>query len=246
MKNLLFIVSILFSVFSYAENIENPEELKNNYDFLEISKNFLETHQVHEKAKLSNRTLKQLNNINFSLTPKVSPIKPFDALEIHYAYPLKIFLPENYTVTHSNLSNSTKQPTNSQNIVTVNIDEEFQSGLLDIVYVESSDLKKGKYLSIKLDKYVHTNINELTDNKLYTQIQYFNSTKIDNNKILSSLKPFEYDLPYSQVYYMGVTYDIYLVNVVDSKGNYLQKLKDEKYINCALLYNGKTYNFYVK
>lgn len=59
----------------------------------------------------------------------------------------------------------------------------------------------------------------MSDNKLYTQVQYFNSTKkLITTKNLSSLKkPFEYDLPYSQVYYMGVTYDIYLVNVVDSK-----------------------------
>lgn len=246
MKNLILII-LLFNISCYAEEqIDNYEDLKVNYDFLEISKNFLETHKVHEKAKLANRTLEQLNNVNFSLTPRVSPIKPFDTIEVHYAYPLKIFLPENYTVTSSNLSNSKKQPTNSQNVVIVSIDPDFQSGLLDIVYVEGSDLRKGKYISIKLDKYVHSNLEEMTNNKLYTQVQYYNSTKIDNNKILSSLKPFEYELPHSQVYYMGVTYDIYLVNIVDSKGNYLQKLKEEKYINCALIYNDKTFNYYVK
>jgi hypothetical protein len=242
-RKLLFLT---LTTLLYSQEIENYSKLKENYDFLEISKNYLETHQIHEKVKLTNRTLKQLNNINFALSPKVSPIKPFDTLEVHYVYPLKIFLPENFTVTSSNLSNSTKQPTNSQNVITVNVDNNFQSGLLDIVYVEGSNLKKGNYLSIKLDKYVYSDESELDNHKLFTQIKYFKSEKIDNNKILSALKSFEYELPHSQVSYMGTIYDIKLVNVIDKDGNYIKKLLEDKYINCALIYNDKTYNYYVK
>ena len=126
------------------------------------------------------------------------------------------------------------------------VNDDFESGLLDLVYIENGDLKNGKYLSIKLDKYIFASSKEVANNMLYTQVQYYESESIDNNKILSSLKPFEYEMPFSQISYMGVTYNIELVNIVDFNGNYIKELKDKKYINSALIYNNKTYNYYVK
>jgi len=243
---LLSLLSVLPFVINAAELEQIDKKLIENYDFLEISKNYLKTHDIHLRANQSSKTLLQLNNINFALKPRVSPLKPFDALEVHYAYPLKIFLPANTTVTSAKLSNSKKQPEKSQNIVTVSIDNDFQSGLLDIVYIDGTNSKNGKFLSIKLDKYVYRDLENLENNKLYTQVQYFVPEKINNSKILASLKSNEYELEYNQKEYMGITYDIYLINIIDNEGNYIKEFKDKKYINAALLYNGKTYNYYVK
>lgn len=238
----LCIVSTLFA----SDNIDNQGELTAAHDFLEISKNYIKTQNVHYMKHQATKNITRLNDINFSLKPILKPLKPFDQLKIHYAYPLKIFLPSQVTITDARLSNSEKQPTTSQNIVMLTVTDDFESGLLDIVYVEGDDVKNGKYLSIKLDKYIFNNIEELENNMLFTQVQYFESKIIDNNKVLTSLKPFEYEMPFSQVSYMGITYDVTLINIVDENGNYIKELKDKKFINSALIYNNKTYNYYVK
>lgn len=238
----LCIVSTLFA----SDNIDNQAELTAAHDFLEISKNYIKTQNVHYMKHQATKNITRLNDINFSLKPILKPLKPFDQLKIHYAYPLKIFLPSQVTITDARLSNSEKQPTTSQNIVMLTVTDDFESGLLDIVYVEGDDVKNGKYLSIKLDKYIFNNIEELENNMLFTQVQYFESKIIDNNKVLTSLKPFEYEMPFSQVSYMGITYDVTLINIVDENGNYIKELKDKKFINSALIYNNKTYNYYVK
>ncbi|WP_323585491.1 hypothetical protein [Aliarcobacter butzleri] len=238
----LCIVSTLFA----SDNIDNQAELTAAHDFLEISKNYIKTQNVHYMKHQATKNITRLNDINFSLKPILKPLKPFDQLKIHYAYPLKIFLPSQVTITDARLSNSEKQPTTSQNIVMLTVTDDFESGLLDIVYVEGNDVKNGKYLSIKLDKYIFNNIEELENNMLFTQVQYFESKIIDNNKVLTSLKPFEYEMPFSQVSYMGITYDVTLINIVDENGNYIKELKDKKYINSALIYNNKTYNYYVR
>ncbi len=82
-------------------------------------------------------------------------------------------------------------------------------------------------------------------NKLYTQLKYYKSAKLENNEILASLKPFEYELDHSQVKYMGTIYNIYLVSIVEDK-KILKKLKDEQYTNAALTYKNKNYNYYIK
>lgn len=244
MKKTIFLLLIFTDlIFSNAVNIE--KKIVENHDFLEISKNYMETHAIHLKKSKVNRTLSQLNNVNFALTPRISPIKPFDRLKVHYAYPLKIFLPKGFTVTSATLSNSSSSPSKSQNIVEITVDNSFESGLLDIVYIEHGEIKEGKYLSIFIDKYVFAELDDVAANKLYTQVKYYKPKKINNQQILASLKPFEYSSPLSQVKYMGVTYSIHLVNMVEN-GKYIKELKDKKYINCALVYNNVTYNYYIK
>ncbi len=241
------LIFLFFPIFLLSnDNIENENELLKAHDFLEISKNYMKTQNVHFMKSQSTKSLTRLNDINFALKPISKPLKPFDQIKVHYAYPLKIFLPSQSTLTSATLSNSKKQPTISQNVVMLTVDDDFESGLLDLVYVENGDLKNGKYLSIKLDKYIFGSSEEVETNLLYTQVQYYEPKKIDHNKILSSLKPFEYEMPFSQISYMGITYNIELVNIVDANGNYIKELKDKKYINSALIHNNKTYNYYVK
>ena len=152
MKFIVFIFILL--QFAFAADGEKDNVLIENHDMLEISKNFLNTYSVHGMYDNSTRTLNRLNNINFAMKPMVSPIKPFDELKIHYAYPLKIFLPAGATVTSAILSNSTSEPTISQNVVKIECEEDFVSGLLDIVYITDFNTKEARYFSVKLGKYI--------------------------------------------------------------------------------------------
>lgn len=238
------VLTLSLSAFLFAAG-EGDDTLKKNHDFLEVSKNFMRVYSVHNMADSSERTLDRLNNINFAMKPRLSPIKPFDNEKIFYAYPLKIFLPLGTTVTDVKLSNSEKQPTRSQNVVVVNVDRDFQSGLLDIVYVYGKDDKNGKYLSIKLDKYSTFSEESVQNSKLYTQVEYYTPTELSNNEILSYLQSSKYGDKLSQVTYNGKTYSIYLVNIV-SDGKIIEEHMDKKYINCALTYNDKMYNYYIE
>ncbi|MDQ1339576.1 MAG: hypothetical protein QG567_728 [Campylobacterota bacterium] len=229
----------------FAADGEKDSVLIENHDMLEISKNFLNTYNVHGMYDNSMRTLNRLNNVNFAMKPMVSPIKPFDELKIHYAYPLKIFLPAGSTVTSAILSNSSSEPSVSQNVVTIKCEEEFVSGLLDIVYITDFNTKEAKYFSVKLDKYIPLEQPEVEDDRLYTQVQYFQPKKMSNNEILSALKPQEYEHEYTQIKYMGVTYNIHLVNIVEDK-KIVNQYKEPQYINSGLVYNNRTYNFYIE
>lgn len=235
-------VALAVSAFLFAAG--DDEKLKNNHDFLEVSKNFLKVYNVHNMYDSSERTLDRLNNVNFAMKPRISPIKPFDSLKILYAYPVKIFLPVGSVVTNVTLSNSQVSPTKSQNVVIVSVDKDFQSGVLDIVYLDGIDTINGKYLSIKLDKYSTLSEESVQDDKLYTQVQYYNSTELSNNEILSYLSSAKYADKLSQITFNGKTYSVHLVNIV-SAGKTLEEYMDKKYINCALMYNDKMYNYYI-
>ena len=143
-----------------ANEVENEAELTKAHDFLEISKNYMKTQNVHFMKSQSTKSLTRLNDINFALKPITKPLKPFDEIKVHYAYPLKIFLPSQSTITDAKLSNSANQPTFSQNVLMLTVNDDFESGLLDLVYIENGDLKNGKYLSIKLDKYIFASSKE--------------------------------------------------------------------------------------
>lgn len=243
MKKIISVALILGGVLFAADGVD--EKLKNNHDFLEVSKNFLRVYNVHNMADSSDRTLDRLNNVNFAMKPRVVPIKPFDSLKILYAYPVKIFLPVGSVATSATLSNSKEQPTKSQNVVVITVDRDFQSGVLDIVFLDGIDKTNGKYLSIKLDKYSTLSEESVQDNKLYTQVQYYNSTELSNNEILSYLSSTKYADRLSQITFNGKTYSIHLVNVV-SEGKVLEEYMDKKYINCALSHNDKMYNYYIE
>jgi len=243
MKQKISLLLILSTLLFAADGVD--EKLKNNHDFLEVSKNFLRVYNVHNMSDSSERTLDRLNNVNFAMKPRVVPIKPFDTLKILYAYPIKIFLPVGSVVTNATLSNSKETPKIAHNIVIVSVDKDFQSGLLDIVYLDGVDKVNGKYLSIKLDKYSTLTEESVQDNKLYTQVQYYNATELSNNEILSYLSSAKYGDRLSQITFSGKTYSIHLVNIV-SEGKVLEEYMDKKYINCALMHNDKTYNYYIE
>lgn len=242
MLKFLLSISFFFTFLFSAEQVDG--ELVKNHDFLEISKNYMEVHKVHKMKSNSSRTLQRLNNLNFAMKPYVSSLKSFDYLKVHYAYPLKIFLPKGTTVTSATLSNSDVQPNISQNVIITSVSDDFESGLLDITYIFGSDEKNAKFMSIKLEKYVYQTEKFVENNKLYTQAKYYKSKKLDNNEILAVLKPYEYSFSHSQVEYMGIIYDINLISIVKDK-KILKKLKDDKYINAGLVYNGTTYNYFI-
>lgn len=244
MIKIIFFLILVFSSSVFA-NDKVDKDLIRYHDFLEVSKNYMETQIVHKKISKTERTLKQLNNLNFALKPRVAPIKPLDMLKIHYAYPIKIFLPDGTTVTSAKLSNGANKPIVSQNVIIVSVKKEFESGLLDIVYIKDDNIKNGNLISIKLDKYVVLGSKELNDNRLYTQVRYYESKKLDNNTILSYLKPFEYSFKHSQVKYMGKVYDIKLVSIVEDMVA-TKKYMDNKYINCSIFYKGKSYNYFIE
>lgn len=240
-KSLLFV----FLCLSFAWGEEVDKELAKNHDMLEVSKNFQKAYTVHKMFGDSKRTLGRLSNVDFSMKPLVSPIKPFDMLKTHYAYPLKIFLPKGSTVTSAMLSNSVIAPVASQNVVIVKTDEDFESGLLDIVYIQDFDSGNASYLSIKLDTYVPAFENKTMSEQLYTQVEYYQSKKLENSAIVAAMKPEQYDDEHTQLNYMGVLYDIYLVSVVKNS-QVVEQFKDDKYINGAIMYNGQSYNYYIK
>ena len=241
-KNLVVLLIIVFLTGSL--NGENTKKLIEYNNFLEISKNYMQVHDVNNKVLKSNKLINNLEMINFSYKPLKRPIKPIDILTVHYAYPLKIFMPKNSTVTKAVLSNSKTQPAISQNMVFVTVDKSFITGLLDIFYIYNNNEKEGKHISIKLDRYMSTSKN-INNRVLYTQINYYKSEKLSFQKILASLKPFEYGIKLSQVEYQGVIYDIHLVSIV-KHGVVLKRYMDNKYINCSLDFNGREYNYYVQ
>ena len=222
---------------------DNNEFVKDN-NFLEISKNYMEVHNVHNKVTKSQKLIDNLEMINFSMKPSKRVIKSLDSLNIVYAYPLEIFLPKNTTVTKAILSNSKVQPIISHNMILVSVDKQFLSGLLDVFYFYNSSPKNGKTISIKLDKYTTTSKN-INIKKLYTQVMYFKAKKLNFQKILASLKPFEYGLSFSQIKYQDIIYDIKLVNIVKN-GKILKQNMNNKYINCSIEYGGREYNYYVQ
>lgn len=234
-----FFLFILVSSLGFCE--ENGDLVK-NHDMLEVSKNFQRTYEVHKMFSDSKRTLGRLNNVDFSMKPLVSPIKPFDTLKTHYAYPLKIFLPAGCTVTSVKLKNSSLAPVASQNVVIVETDESFESGLLDIVYIHGFNTTTASYLSVKLDAYVPSS---LSGEQLYTQVEYYEPKKLQNNEIIAALSADKYNNKHTQITYMGITYDVFLVSVVkDSK--VVEQFRDNKYINAAIMHNGYLYNYYIK
>ena len=242
-KNNLVILVIMTCLIS-SLNAKNNKKIIEYNNFLEISKNYMQVHNVSNEALQSNKLINNLEMINFSFKPLKKPIKPIDLLTINYAYPLKIFMPKNSTVTKVTLSNSKTQPAISQNMVFVTVDKSFITGLLDIFYIYNNNEKEGKHISIKLDRYMSTSKN-INNRVLYTQINYYKSEKLSFQKILASLKPFEYGIKLSQVEYQGVIYDIHLVSIV-KHGVVLKRYMDNKYINCSLDFNGREYNYYVQ
>lgn len=243
MKLLITFSLLTAMAFANVDKEVDLEIVKTN-DFLQIQKNFLDSYRVKKDFDTSKRIANELNNLNFAMKPLVSPIKPFDNQKIHYAYPLKVFLPKDVTVTSATLSNSNLAPSISYNVITVTIDRDFQSGILDIVYIIGANTRDANYISVKLDNYLFSKENDVLENKLYTQIQYYNPKQISNQEILSALKPFEYNLPYTKIKYMGSEYNIHLVSVVKD-GKVLKEYKDSKYINSALFYNNISYNYYI-
>jgi len=239
MKKFFFFYLCLF-VFAFAKTNYNEE-----HDFLEIAKNYQRVHTIQKERSNVNRALEGLDNINFAMRPYIAPIKPFDEIKVFYAYPLKIFLPVGTTVTSAILSNSKMQPEFSQNVVKVKINDSFESGLLDIVYVKDTDIKTGNYISIKLDKYVFgNNSKSILRNKLYTQVKYYFPKRLTNEEVLAKLKPSDYGKVHNQIEYMGVVYDIYLVNIIKNL-KVIKKYKDKKFINVGMLYKGKAYNYFI-
>jgi hypothetical protein len=243
MKLLLTFFLLITVAFSNV-NKEIELEIIETNDFLQIQKNFLDSYKVKKDFDTSKRIANELNNLNFAMKPLIAPIKPFDNQKIHYAYPLKIFLPKEATVTSATLSNSNLTPSVSYNVITVGVDRDFQSGILDIVYIVGSNIRDAKYISVKLDNYLYSKDIDVFKNKLYTQIQYYIPKQISNQEILSALKPFEYNLPYTKIKYMGNEYNIHLVSIVKD-GKVLKEYKDSKYINSALFYNNISYNYYI-
>ncbi|MDD5373298.1 MAG: hypothetical protein PHO62_07740 [Sulfurimonas sp.] len=235
---------LLFALLVSAINAaEDNKDLVANHDMLEISKNFQRTYQVHKMFGDSRRTLGRLNNIDFSMKPLTSPIKPFDTIKTHYAYPLKIFLPAGATVTSAKIKNSAVAPVFSQNVITVETSEDFESGLLDIIYIQGFNTSAASYISIKLDAYVSDVVG--ANERLYTQVEYYEPKKLQNSEIIAALSADKYNNEHTQITYMGITYDIFLVSIVkDSK--VISQLKDNKYINAAVMHGGQLYNYYVK
>ena len=242
MKLLNFL--ILFFTFSASVLFADNSQFVKDNNFLEISKNFMEVHNVHNKVTKSQRLIDNLEMINFSMKPDRRVIKSLDSLNVFYAYPTEIFLPKNTTVTKAFLSNSRVQPIISYNMVLVNVNKQFLSGLLDIFYFYNSAPKNGKTISIKLDKYITTSQN-IDNKKLYTQIIYFKPKKLDFQKILQSLKPYQYGRNFLQIEYQDVIYNIKLVNIVED-GKILKQEMNDKYINCSIEYGNREYNYYVQ
>lgn len=241
-KIVILFVVFLISILNAKD--DNNKQLIEYNNFLEVSKNYMQVHDVINNSFKSNKLINNLEMVNFSLKPLRKPIKPIDLLNIHYAYPLKIFMPQNTTITKATLSNSDIQPAISENMVFVKVNKNFISGLLDVFYIYNNHEKMGKSISIKLDRYITTS-KDINSSVLYTQINYFKSRKLTFQKILASLKPFEYGIKFSQVKYQGIIYDIHLISIV--KGNVvLKRYKDNKYINCSLEFNDKEYNYYVE
>lgn len=242
MKRIILLAILPLCLSAQQERTQPDQDLVKNNDMLEISKNFMSVSSVHKMHSDAQRSLDRINNVNFAMKPRVTPVKPFDSVKVHHVYPLKIFLPEGSTVTSARLSNSPRQPTISQNVITVEVNGNFESGLLDLAYISGFNTQEAKYLSVKLDKYIPDNIES---NLLYTQVVYYAPKRLDNNTILATLKPSDYSNTTSRVKYMGVTYTIHLVSVVADK-EVIKRYRDEKYTNCALVYNDKTYNYYVE
>jgi len=240
---LLFLMFALSPIWLIAGDKANKALVENN-NFLEISKNYLEIHKVHNMINASQRLLDNLEMINFALKPLNKAIKPIDILKIHYAYPLKIYLPKNAVITKAVFSNSATQPIVSQNMIYLSVDKKFLSGLLDIFYFYSPEKKNGKNFSIKIDKY-NVEKNKIDNKMLYTQINYHEAKKISFQKILTFLKPYEYSMKYSEVEYDGIVYHIYLVNIVESN-KILKQYRDNKYINSSIEFGNREYNYYVK
>lgn len=240
LKPLLLVVFINAFLFAVEK-----EKLEDAVNFLELYNNHKKIYELHEQESQINQTLDRTNRINFALKPYKSPIKSFDMLFVHHAYPLKVFLPNNSIITSAELSNSEAQPSFSQNMLKVQVQKNFESGVLDIVYLDSNNLKDGKLISIKLDKYLpDINSNSLKTTPLFTQARYFESEKLSNSEILGELKESEYDKLHTQVQYMGLIYDVYLTSITEN-GKYIKKYKEDKYSNASILFKNRTYNYQV-
>jgi len=244
MKQFFYVSFLIIICLMGSLNAQNNKKIIEYNNFLEISKNYMQVHDVLNKSLQSNKLINNLEMINFSLKPLRKPIKPIDLLTIHYAYPLKIFMPKNTTITKATLSNSKNQPVISQNMVFVTVNKSFITGLLDVFYIYNNNEKEGKHISIKLDRYTSTDKN-INNNSLYTQINYYKSEKLSFQKILASLKPFEYGIKFSQIKYKGTIYDIHLVSIVKNS-IVLKRYMGNRYINYSLEFNGREYNYYVE
>ena len=62
------------------DTIENEADLTKAHDFLEISKNYMKTQNVHFMKSQSAKSLTRLNDINFALKSISKPLKPFDQI----------------------------------------------------------------------------------------------------------------------------------------------------------------------
>jgi hypothetical protein len=244
-KKLLFIIFFGFISSLNLQSAEEDKGLEEANNFLVLYENYKKIYDVHAQESQINRTLDRTNRVNFALKPYVAPIKSFDTMLVHHAYPLKIFLPSGKVVSSAKLSNSAKQPTFSQNTVTVEVTDEFESGLLDIVYASGSNISNGEFMSIKLDKYLPQNTSEsLMNTPLYTQARYYASKQLNKTEILKNLEKHEYEQPHTQISYMGLIYDVFLTSIVENT-KVIKRLKKQEFTNASILYNGKTYNYYI-
>lgn len=220
------------------------QEIDENINFLEMYKRYQEIYDVHKMKSETQRAIDGISKVNFAMKPYVAPIKSFDALYVHHVYPLKVFLPAGATVTAARLSNSTQQPSFSQNVVTVDVTSGFESGILDVVFVENTALNNGQFLSIKLDKYLPSD-EELSSIPLYTQARYYTPEVLSNQDVIARLKPDELTQKHSKIEYQGKVYNVFLVSVTES-GKTLARHKDDQYINASIVKQNRQYNYQIQ
>jgi len=241
--SLFFFLFFLGASWTSASTIPQ-EKINENIDFLEMYSRYKEIYDVHQMQSGAQRAIDGLENINFSMVPYVAPIKGFDSIKTHYAYPLKVFLPATATVTAARLSNSEVQPEFSQNIITVTTAREFESGVLDVVFILGQELNKGQFLSVKLDRYLPA-LDVLDSEPLYTQARYYLPQVLQNHEVIAKLNASERERELNRIQYQGVFYEVWLVSKTKN-GKILERNKDDQYINASVVHNGVQYNYQIQ
>ena len=146
------------------QNRKNDEiqDLKNNQFYLGLDKNKVK--EVQQKDKINKHVLDKFDNISINQKPVVKSISSQDAIALHPYFTTTLLLPKGSVVSYAT-GKMFQDIKHSQNMVTVDIPNDFDRGNLVIVYTLAN---KNRVLNVMAKRFDKKEIRREVLNTMYS------------------------------------------------------------------------------
>lgn len=197
-------------------NADKVDDLKVNEFYLNIDSKSLK--EVQSKHKENKHLLDGFDNISINQKPVVKSISSTDTIAMHPYFTTTILLPKGSVISYASgkMFNSIKH---SQNMLTVDIANDFDRGNLVVVYSEKEQNKILNVLVKKFDK------NEIKSEVLNTVYSYVNVPELSNIEVIQAFIKEYGRYPQKKYEYLYVGDMVYRIVTDDKYGDVFVKGK---------------------